>query len=89
MLITANQPFGEWNSIFPDPAMTLAAVDRMVHHATIFEMNVESYRRRAAYAAATSLSDIEDDRDKQQPEKETATAKDNSRPATLSSDIET
>lgn len=48
MLITANQPFGEWNRIFPDPAMTLAAVDRLVHHATIFEMNVESYRRRAA-----------------------------------------
>lgn len=48
MLITANQPFGEWGKIFPDPAMTLAAVDRLVHHATIFEMNVESYRRRAA-----------------------------------------
>jgi len=28
--------------------MTLAAVDRLVHHATIFEMNVESYRRREA-----------------------------------------
>jgi DNA replication protein DnaC len=48
MLITANQPFGEWGKIFPDAAMTLAAVDRLVHHATIFEMNVESYRRRAA-----------------------------------------
>ena len=47
-LITANQPFGEWNRVFPDPAMTLAAVDRLVHHATIFEMNVESYRRRSA-----------------------------------------
>src|SRR5437762_1478084 len=34
--------------IFPDQAMTLAVVDRLVHHATIFEMNVESYRRRAA-----------------------------------------
>lgn len=48
ILITANQPFGEWGKIFPDPAMTLAAVDRLVHHSTIFEMNVESYRRRAA-----------------------------------------
>jgi hypothetical protein len=28
--------------------MTLAAIDRLVHHATILEMNVESYRRRAA-----------------------------------------
>lgn len=48
LLITANQPFGEWGKIFPDPAMTVAVVDRLVHHATIFEMNVESYRRRAA-----------------------------------------
>ena len=48
MLITANQPFGEWGKLFPDPAMTLAAVDRLVHHATILEMNVESYRRRTA-----------------------------------------
>jgi DNA replication protein DnaC len=48
IMITANQPFGEWNRVFPDPAMTLAAVDRLVHHATIFEMNVESYRRRSA-----------------------------------------
>ena len=48
IMITANQPFGEWDKIFPDPAMTLAAVDRLVHHATIFELNVESYRRRTA-----------------------------------------
>ena len=48
ILITANQPFGEWGKVFPDQAMTLAAVDRLVHHATILEMNVESYRRRAA-----------------------------------------
>ncbi|NJO32122.1 MAG: ATP-binding protein [Rhodospirillales bacterium] len=51
ILITANQPFGEWNKVFPDPAMTLAAVDRLVHHASIFEMNVESYRRRSAMEA--------------------------------------
>ena len=48
LLITANQPFGEWNRVFPDQAMTLAAVDRLVHHATILEMNVESFRRKAA-----------------------------------------
>jgi DNA replication protein DnaC len=48
LLITANQPFGEWGRIFPDQAMTLAAVDRLVHHATILEMNVESYRRKVA-----------------------------------------
>ena len=48
LLITANQPFGEWGKIFSDQAMTLATIDRLVHHATILEMNVESYRRRAA-----------------------------------------
>ena len=53
LLITANQPFADWNRIFPDQAMTLAAVDRLVHHATIFEMNVDSYRRRAAIERGT------------------------------------
>lgn len=52
LLITANQPFGEWGKIFPDQAMTLAAIDRLVHHATIFEMNVDSYRRKAALKKA-------------------------------------
>ncbi len=48
MLITANQPFGEWNKVFPDPAMTIAAIDRLVHHSVVVEMNVDSYRQRAA-----------------------------------------
>jgi DNA replication protein DnaC len=48
LLITANQAFGEWGRVFPDKAMTLAAIDRLVHHATILEMNVESYRARKA-----------------------------------------
>ena len=48
LMITANQPFGEWDSVFPDKAMTIAAIDRLVHHAAIFEMNVESFRRRTA-----------------------------------------
>jgi DNA replication protein DnaC len=34
LLITANQPFAEWGKVFPDQAMTLAAVDRLIHHAT-------------------------------------------------------
>jgi len=44
--ITANAPFSAWDQVFPDKAMTVAAVDRLVHHATILEMNVESYRTR-------------------------------------------
>ena len=48
LAITANQPFSGWDHVFPDAAMTLAAVDRLVHHATIFEMNVGSYRKKKA-----------------------------------------
>src|SRR3954447_7160774 len=52
LMITANQPFGEWTSVFPDAAMTLAAVDRLFHPPPAFAMNVESYRRRVAAARA-------------------------------------
>jgi hypothetical protein len=51
LAITANAPFSQWGEIFVDAAMTVAAVDRLVHHATILEMNVQSYRRRTAQAA--------------------------------------
>src|ERR1019366_1857911 len=44
MLITANQPFGEWGRIFPDQAITLASIDRLVHHSTILESRVEDGR---------------------------------------------
>jgi len=48
LAVTANTPFSQWGEVFVEPAMTLAAVDRLVHHSTILEMNVESYRRRSA-----------------------------------------
>jgi DNA replication protein DnaC len=48
LAIASNQPFSAWDRIFPDPAVTVAAIDRLVHHATILEMNVDSYRRREA-----------------------------------------
>ena len=54
LLITANQPFGSWDETFPDKAMTVAAIDRLVHHAVILEMNADSYRRKAAI---TRMSD--------------------------------
>lgn len=52
LAITANHPFSEWGHVFAEPAMTLATVARLVHHATIFEMNVESFRRRVAQGAS-------------------------------------
>jgi DNA replication protein DnaC len=54
--ITANAPFSAWNEVFSDKAMTVAAIDRLVHHSTIMEMNVDSYRRRAALPARRQRS---------------------------------
>lgn len=56
--IAANQPFGAWNAIFPDPAMTLATIDRLVHHAIILEMNAESYRLKLLAPASPTPSSV-------------------------------
>jgi DNA replication protein DnaC len=44
LIITANQPFSKWDSIFPDSMMAVASIDRLVHHATVISIEGESYR---------------------------------------------
>lgn len=48
VMISANQPFSQWDTIFTDSMMTVAAIDRLVHHATIFEFQAQSFRKQAA-----------------------------------------
>ncbi|WP_457767916.1 IS21-like element helper ATPase IstB [Cyanobium sp. ULC084] len=48
LLVTSNQPFSEWENVFSTSAMTVAAVDRLVDHSTIIQINGESYRRKRA-----------------------------------------
>lgn len=48
LIITSNQPFSEWDGIFGDNMMTVAAIDRLVHHADIFQIEGESYRKKHA-----------------------------------------
>jgi DNA replication protein DnaC len=48
VVITSNLPFSKWDSIFKDPITAMAAVDRLVHHSTILELNGDSYRATAA-----------------------------------------
>lgn len=48
VLITSNLVFSKWDQIFKDPMTTAAAIDRVVHHAVILELNMESYRAEAA-----------------------------------------
>lgn len=44
VMITSNLPFSGWEAIFKDPMTTAAAIDRLVHHCIILEMNLSSYR---------------------------------------------
>lgn len=46
LVITSNQPFKEWDQIFPDNIMAVAAIDRLVHHSTIINITDDSYRRK-------------------------------------------
>lgn len=48
MLITSNLVFSEWDRIFKNPMTTAAAIDRLVHHSTILEFDVPSYRTEGA-----------------------------------------
>ena len=44
VLLTSNLPFSKWEGIFKDPMTTAAAIDRLVHHSIIIELNIPSYR---------------------------------------------
>ncbi len=55
LIITCNQPFSEWDKIFKDKTMAVAAIDRLVHHATILQMNNESYRRASALSRSGKM----------------------------------
>jgi DNA replication protein DnaC len=48
VMITSNLPFSKWEAIFKDPMTTAAAIDRLVHHSVILELNLPSYRMEQA-----------------------------------------
>ncbi len=48
VMVTSNLPFSEWEKIFKDPMTTAAAIDRLVHHSVILELNIPSYRLEEA-----------------------------------------
>ena len=49
--LTSNLPFSKWESIFKDSMTTAAAIDRLVHHSVILELNLPSYRLEQAKKA--------------------------------------
>ncbi len=52
VLLTSNLPFSKWEQIFKDAMTTAAAIDRLVHHSVVIELNVPSYRLETAKRAA-------------------------------------
>ena len=54
VMLTSNLPFSQWTAIFKDPMTTAAAIDRLVHHSVIVELNVSSYRLETAKDAKKS-----------------------------------
>jgi len=42
------QPFSQWDQIFDDNMMTIAAIDRIVHHSTVIDCQGESFRKKHA-----------------------------------------
>ena len=48
LMITRNLPFFKWEQIFKNPMTATAAIDRLLHHSVILELNIESYRMQVA-----------------------------------------
>jgi len=57
VMLTSNLPFSKWEEIFKDPMTTAAAIDRLVHHSIILELNIPSYRMEQAQKDRASTSD--------------------------------
>ena len=53
IMLTSNLPFSKWDAIFKDSMTTAAAIDRLVHHSVILELNVPSYRMEQAQKQTT------------------------------------
>jgi DNA replication protein DnaC len=56
VMLTSNLPFSKWEAIFKDPMTTAAAIDRLVHHSVILELNLPSYRLEQAKQAKQAKS---------------------------------
>lgn len=57
VLLTSNLPFSKWEGIFKDPMTTAAAIDRLVHHSVILELNIPSYRMEQAKKDRDSIAE--------------------------------
>ena len=66
VMLTSNLPFSKWETIFKDPMTTAAAIDRLVHHSVILELNIPSFRLESAKQSKTSKKSAPDRPDREQ-----------------------
>lgn len=60
VMLTSNLPFSKWEQIFKDPMTTAAAIDRLVHHSVIVELNIPSYRLEQSQKTQTQAESQQD-----------------------------
>ena len=60
VMLTSNLPFSKWEQIFKDPMTTAAAIDRLVHHSVILELNIPSYRLEQSQKTLTQQEPQQD-----------------------------
>lgn len=68
ILLTSNLPFSKWDSIFKDEMTTNAAIDRLIHHAVILELNTTSYRTEQAKTNRANKNSTQGDSAEQTPQ---------------------
>ena len=66
VMLTSNLPFSKWDQIFKDPTTTAAAVDRLVHHSVIIELNLESYRLESSKKPGKQAASVAHDAERTQ-----------------------
>jgi DNA replication protein DnaC len=69
VMLTSNLPFSKWEQIFKDAMTTAAAIDRLVHHSVILELNVPSYRLETAKRSESTTPSTENSGRKQTKKK--------------------
>jgi DNA replication protein DnaC len=63
VMLTSNLPFSKWEQIFKDPMVTAAAIDRLVHHSVVIELNLESFRMVQALKSQNPGKEKEQDKE--------------------------
>jgi DNA replication protein DnaC len=61
VMLTSNLAFSKWEAIFKDPMTTAAAIDRLVHHSVILELNIPSFRLEEAKQAKAKENEKDKD----------------------------